>query len=74
MQTCGAGIMSADDLYSTSSSCGCFGNEDRYNRKQSGQVGIRIPIILPVKMVNEADMVMNTNRQLPPIQAGITNI
>ena len=26
------------------------------------------------EMVNEADMVMNTNRQLPPIQAGITNI
>ena len=73
MQTCGAGIMSADDLYSTSGSCGCFGNEDRY-RIENSQVGIRIPIILPVKMVNEADMVMNTNRQLPPIQAGITNI
>ena len=35
MQTCGAGIMSADDLYSTSGSCGCFGNEDRYRIENS---------------------------------------
>ena len=35
MQTCGAGIMSADDLYSTSGSCSCFGNEDRYRIENS---------------------------------------
>ena len=39
MQTCGAGIMSADDLYSTSGSCGCFGNEDRY-RIENSQVSV----------------------------------